>query len=394
MLPTSDSLKRERKKASVPPPYWDEVRRAVLIDRKGKINLKVMIAHFLCQGRLGKHDALSIIQNASGILRAEPNVLTIDDDLITVVGDIRGQFYDLAKILRIGGMFDDSKKYLFLGNYTDRSFFSCECILVLLAAKLNFPKSVFLLRGNHESRLMTDFFGFQEECIRKYNEEVYQSIMEAFDCLPLAALVNKRFFCVHGGLSPDVMRVSHIERIHRFREPPSRGAMCDLLWSDPLWDVENPSSVKGGSKDDYYTPSTGPSYGSKPCFLVNEQRGCSYLFNFSSLKHFLMTGRLLCVIRSHELQDEGYKLYRLNSSSNFPCMMSVFSAPNYCDALDNKGAVLRIEEENVEVTQFFSSPHPYVLPNHINGFDWSFPFLTECIHDVFVSLLNKGYKKL
>ncbi|KAF8291334.1 putative serine/threonine protein phosphatase [Trypanosoma cruzi] len=392
MLSTSDSLKVNRGKTSVPPPCWDEIKRAVLIDRKGKINLNVMIAHFLRQGRLGKHDALSIIQNASGILRAEPNVLTIDDDSITVVGDIRGQLYDLTKILRIGGMFDDKKKYLFLGNYTDRSFFGCECILVLLAAKLNFPKSVFLLRGNHESRLMTDFFEFQEECICKYNEQVYRAIMEAFDCLPLAALVNKRFFCVHGGLSPDVIKLNHIELIHRFREPPSRGAMCDLLWSDPLWDVENPSSVSGGSKSDYYTPSAGPSYGSKPVFLVNEQRGCSYLFNFSSLKHFLMANSLLCIIRSHELQDEGYKLYRFNSISNFPCMMSVFSAPNYCDTFDNKGAVLRIEGKKVDVTQFFSSPHPYILPNHLNGFHWSFPFLMECLHDVFDSLLNKGCK--
>ncbi|RNF08870.1 calcineurin A2 subunit [Trypanosoma conorhini] len=390
MLSTSDCLKKDRGKTSVPPPYWDEIKRAVLIDRRGKINLNAMIAHFLRQGRLGKHDALSIIQNASGTLRAEPNVLTIDDDSITVVGDIRGQFYDMAKILRMGGMFDEKKKYIFLGNYTDRSFFSCECILVLLAAKLNFPNSVFLLRGNHESRLMTDFFGFQEECIRKYNEQVYRSIIEAFDCLPLAALVNKRFFCVHGGLSPDVLRVRHVERIHRFREPPSKGAMCDLLWSDPLWDVENPSSVSGGSKGDYYTPGTGPSYGSTPRFLVNEQRGCSYLFNFSSLKHFLMKNTLLCVIRGHELQDEGYKLYRFNSTSNFPCMMSVFSAPNYCGTFDNKGAVLRIEGEKVNVTQFFSSPHPYVLPNHINAFHWSFPFLTECLRDVFASLLTEG----
>ncbi|KEG11408.1 putative serine/threonine protein phosphatase 2B catalytic subunit A2 [Trypanosoma grayi] len=348
----------------------------------------MMLLHLLRQGRLRKNDALRIIQNASAILRAEPNLLAIEDPSIIVVGDIRGQLYDLAKILCIGGMFNDTTKYLFLGNYADRSSFSCECILVLLAAKLNYPKSVFLLRGNHESRLMTNFFDFQEECLRKYDDQVYQAIMEAFDCLPLAAVVNKQFFCVHGGLSPDVSSVNHIQLIHRFREPPSRGAMCDLLWSDPFWDVENPSSVTGGSRNDYYTPETGPSYGANPVFLVNEQRGCSYLFNYLCVKQFLTTNNLLCVVRSHEAQDEGYKLYRFNSVSNFPCMVSVFSAPNYCDTLDNKGAILHIEGKTVGVKQFFCSPHPYVLPKHINGFEWSFPFLVENIHNLFTSLLS------
>ncbi|KAH9582120.1 Calcineurin-like phosphoesterase domain [Trypanosoma melophagium] len=387
MLSTYASLGGDRGKTGVPPPLWDVAKREILIDRKGKINLKMMLLHFLRQGRLGKHDALSIVQNASGVLRAEPNLLTLDDTSIMVVGDIRGQLYDLAKILCIGGMFSNSKKYLFLGNYADRSFFSCECILLLLAAKLNFSNSVFLLRGNHESRFMTHFFDFQEECLQKYDDQVYQAIMEAFDCLPLAAIVNKQFFCVHGGLSPDVSRVNHISLIHRFREPPSRGAMCDLLWSDPFWDVENPSPISGGTKGDYYTPGNGP-YGTKPAFLLNEDRGCGYLFNYLCVKHFLMANKLLCIIRSHEVQDEGYKLYRFNNASNFPCMVSVFSAPNYCDSLDNKGAILYLEGENMGIKQFFSSPHPYILAKHINGFQWSFPFLVDNLQNFITVVLN------
>ncbi|ORC92977.1 putative serine/threonine protein phosphatase 2B catalytic subunit A2 [Trypanosoma theileri] len=387
MLSNSASLEANRGKKGVPPPLWDVVKRDILIDRKGKINLKMMLLHFLRQGRLGKHVALSIVQNASGCLRAEPNLLTIDDTSITVVGDIRGQLYDLAKILSIGGMFSNSKKYLFLGNYADRTYFSCECILFLLAAKLNFPNSVFLLRGNHESRFMTHFFDFQEECLQKYDNQVYQAIMEAFDCLPLAAIVNKQFFCVHAGLSPDVSSVNHIQSIHRFREPPLRGAMCDLLWSDPFWDVENPSPISGGTKSNYYTPGNGP-YGTKPAFLLNEEKGYGYLFNYLCVKHFLMANKLLCIIRSHEVQDEGYKLYRFNNASNFPCMVSVFSAPNYCDSLDNKGAIFHLEGENMGIKQFFSSPHPYVLPKYINGFQWSFPFLLDNLQNFITVVMN------
>lgn len=372
----------------IPPPLWCEAKREALIDGKGKVNLEVMLVHFLRQGRLSKHDALNIIQNASSVLRTEPNVLRIADPSVVVVGDVRGQFYDLAKIIFIGNMFSRAKTYLFLGNYIDSCFFSTECILLLLAAKLTHPSCVFLLRGNHECRFMSNIFDFRGECLKKYNDDVYEAIMTAFDCLPLAAVVNNQYFCVHGGLSPDVTSVDNIRLIYRFREPPSKGAMCDLLWSDPFWDVENPSSVCEGSRDDYYTPGNGPSYGTAPCFLDNEQRGCSYLFNYHSVKHFLLTNGLLCVVRSHEVQDDGYKLYRFNSVSNFPCMMSVFSAPNYCDNLHNKGAVLILEGKQIGIKQFCCSPHPYVLPKHLNAFEWSFSYLLDSVRDIFASIIS------
>ncbi|KAG8343378.1 putative serine/threonine protein phosphatase 2B catalytic subunit A2 [Trypanosoma vivax] len=387
MLSSSSKL-NDSETINIPPPLWSEAKRDTFIDRKGKINMDTLLVHFLRQGRLKKHDALSIIQRASSVLHKEPNVLRLDAASLIVVGDIRGQFYDLAKIIRIGGMFSSGKTYLFLGNYADSNYFSCECILFLLAAKITHPSTVFLLRGNHESRFMTKFFDFEGDCLQKYNDEVYLAVMEAYDCLPLAAVVNKQFFCVHGGLSPDVSCVDHIGSIYRFREPPSKGAMCDLLWSDPLWDVENPSSVCEYQGNGYYNPGNGPLYGTSPCFLHNEQRGCSYLFNYPSVKHFLLENELLCIIRSHEVQDDGFKLYRFNGASNFPCMISVFSAPNYCDSFDNKGAILHLEGKQLGVKQFFSSPHPYVLPKRLNAFQWSIPFLLSSIHEIFSLLLS------
>ncbi|EPY26562.1 protein phosphatase 3, catalytic subunit [Angomonas deanei] len=233
---------------------------------------------------------------------------------------------------------------------------------------------------------MTTVFGFDEECSSRYSKQLYSALVGAFNCLPIAAVVNEKFFCVHGGLSPDVSRIEDIELIHRFREIPSSGGMCDLLWSDPYWDVENPTTGDS-AESEYYTPLNAP-FDMEPTFSHNEQRGCSYIFNFACVKHFVNVNNILCVIRSHEIQDDGYKLYRPHPNNNFPAMMSVFSAPNYSDTFENKGAIICITNNDMEVKQFFCSPHPFVLLGQ-NGFTWSLPFMADSLSTIFNAIVNE-----
>ncbi|PIO37320.1 hypothetical protein AB205_0052030, partial [Aquarana catesbeiana] len=140
--------------------------------------------------------------------------------------------------------------------------------------------------------------------------------MDAFDCLPLAALLNQQFLCVHGGLSPEITCLDDIRKLDRFKEPPAFGPMCDLLWSDPAEDYGNEKTLEH--------------------FTHNTVRGCSYFYSYPAVCEFLQNNNLLSVIRAHEAQDAGYRMYRKSQTTGFPSLITIFSAPNYLDVYNNK----------------------------------------------------------
>lgn len=136
-------------------------------------------------------------------------------------------------MLRIGGNIPETN-YLFLGDFVDRGYNSVETFLLLLALKVRYPDRVALLRGNHESRQITQVYGFYEECLRKYgSSNVWKYCTEVFDLLILAAVIDNKIFCVHGGLTPSISTINDVKNIYRLQEIPHDGPMCDLLWSDP-----------------------------------------------------------------------------------------------------------------------------------------------------------------
>lgn len=176
----------------------------------------------------------------------------------TYTGELTSQFFDIREIFRLGGN-PSNNKYLFLGDYVDRGIYAIEVILLLYALKVTYPNSVFLLRGNHECRQMTSYHNFREECLQKYDQEIYDLIMESFDRLPIACIINGQYLALHGGISPDLENCLELNKIDRFKEPPQLGVLCDILWSDP---VDNETGVQGA------------------VWEPNDSRGCSFYFGY------------------------------------------------------------------------------------------------------------------
>lgn len=144
--------------------------------------------------------------------------------------------------------------------------------------------------------------------------------------------------------------------------------MCDILWADPLEEF-------GQEKTSEF-------------FVHNHVRGCSYFFSYPAACAFLEKNNLLSVIRAHEAQDAGYRMYRKTRTTGFPSVMTIFSAPNYLDVYNNKAAVLKYENNVMNIRQFNCTPHPYWLPNFMDVFTWSLPFVGEKITDMLIAILN------
>lgn len=168
------------------------------------------------------------------VLIEESNITPVSSP-VTICGDIHGQFYDLLELFRIsGGLPSTGTSYIFLGDFVDRGYYSLETLTLLMCLKVLYPDRITLVRGNHESRQITQVYGFYEECQTKYgNQTVWKACCQVFDFLTLAAVVDGKVLCVHGGLSPEIRTLDQIRVVARAQEIPHEGAFCDLVWSDP-----------------------------------------------------------------------------------------------------------------------------------------------------------------
>lgn len=264
----------------------------------------------------------ALCQRAMDILMEESNVQAVQVP-VTICGDIHGQYYDLQELFKVGADCPETN-YLFLGDFVDRGFYSVETFLLLLALKVRYPHRITLIRGNHESRQITQVYGFYEECLRKFGSvNVWRYCTEIFDYLSLSALIADRIFCVHGGLSPSISTLDEIRVIDRKQEVPHEGAMCDLMWSDP----------------DYIE-----TWGLSP-------RGAGYLFGGNVVKKFNHTNKLELICRAHQLVMEGFK-YMFNKE-----LVTVWSAPNYCYRCGNVAAILELDDQcNQSFKEFEAAP--------------------------------------
>lgn len=364
---------KERVVKSVLPPVNSIPREEELFDKDGVPDYRFLMKHFQREGRLREDQLVRIIEKAESIMKEEQNLLYVDVPA-TVVGDIHGQFYDLLGMFEMCG--DPSEtQYIFLGDYVDRGDRSIEVLILLYAMKISHPTHMWLLRGNHESRRMTSYFTFQKECLCRYSEHLYKAATRSFRALPLCAVLNHQFFCVHAGISSSLWDLEDInEKIDRFTEDfPSKGLFCDLMWSDPSerYDEED---IDEDDVKRYYT--------------FNYERRCSDFYSYRAVETFLNHNDLLSVVRGHQPQDSGYRIYKVNEMTSFPSLITIFSAPNYCGTYNNMAAVLVYNGESFNIKQFDSYPAPYFLPNQMNLFEWSLPFVGEKVVEILSAVLN------
>lgn len=237
---------------------------------------------------------------------------------------------------------------------------SLETICLLLAYKIKYPENFFLLRGNHECASINRIYGFYDECTffplacfpeggslkipsvvsvlcaflaapllvgrhahpcyppppwphgafarsnarlapptgkRRYNIKLWKTFTDNFNCLPVAAIIDEKIFCMHGGLSPDLQSMEQIRRIMRPTDVPDTGLLCDLLWSDPDKDLS------GWGEND---------------------RGVSFTFGGEVVQKFLHKHDMDLVCRAHQVVEDGYEFFAKRQ------LVTLFSAPNYC----------------------------------------------------------------
>lgn len=261
---------------------------------------------------LPEPDLKKLCERVKELLLEESNVQPVDCP-VTVCGDIHGQFYDLLQLFRCGGEVKDGTNYIFMGDFVDRGYYSLETFTLLLILKARYPSKMTLLRGNHESRQITQVYGFYDECQQKYaSANAWKYCTQVFDYLTLAALIDGKVLCVHGGLSPDVKTLDQIRTINRNQEIPHEGAFCDLMWSDPE-DIEG--------------------------WQVSP-RGAGWLFGANATNEFVRQNKLTLICRAHQLVQEGRKFMFAEQN-----LVTVWSAPNYCYRCGNVAAVMVFDKD-------------------------------------------------
>jgi serine/threonine-protein phosphatase 4 catalytic subunit len=266
---------------------------------------------------ISEAEVLDLCLKARDLLIRDGNVLKLSMP-ITLCGDIHGQFHDLLKLFEMGG-WPPHTNYLFLGDFVDRGFNSVETFLLLLALKVRYPDRVALIRGNHESRQITQVYGFYDECLRKFGTaSVWKYCCDVFDFLSLGALIDETVFAVHGGLSPSLSTIDQLRLINRKQEVPQEGPMADMLWSDPE------ESITG--------------WGLSP-------RGAGYLFGPDVARTFRQVNDVSLIARAHQLVMEGYK-WMFDDT-----LVTVWSAPNYCYRCGNVASIMKLEAPH-SVPQF------------------------------------------
>ncbi|XP_072937241.1 uncharacterized protein [Epargyreus clarus] len=274
---------------------------------------------------------LKLAEAVRPIFSSEPRLLKLNSP-IYAIGDLHGNLSALLAMeaaLWPAGAALLPARLLFLGDFVDRGAHGAEVVAYLLAAKLQRPRSVYLIRGNHETRDIQKMFTFHSECETKYGEvegnKIWNAINQVFDVLPLAAVVDDKVFCCHGGIPPPWVcpLISAIDKIPvPLPRPAEQSSVAwELLWNDPI-------------KPNKITASLSLELAANEGFAANARRGTGHVFEQAALDRFLLANGLSHVVRAHELQQAGF-MCQLRGR-----LVSVFSSARYCGGSNDCGVAL------------------------------------------------------
>ncbi|KAH8828230.1 phosphoprotein phosphatase [Flagelloscypha sp. PMI_526] len=329
-----------------------------MVDGKYSITIefvRAMIEWFKQSKALPKRYVWEIVLGAYSIFTQEDSLVDVPVDegvTLDVIGDVHGQFYDVLHLFGLTGEPDEKHYLLMNGDLVDRGSWSIEVILTAFAYKWLYPKYMYLNRGNHEAKDMNRTYGFEGEAKHKHGEQSYKLFAHVFTAMPLATLISptqppppavvkpstilspegrRRYFVTHGGLfSKDEVYLEDVRKIPRIgKQPGTEGLMCELLWTDPQ-----------------EAPGRGPS-----------KRGVGLGFGPDVSERWCKLNGVTGIFRSHEVRQGGYQI-----EHNGLCT-TVFSAPNYVDQGNNKGAFIRVDSTgHLDYTVFEAVPHPPMKP--------------------------------
>ena len=304
---------------SVPLPQQEDPMKGCLLNQEDRQKVLGIIDKILsikpCRintpSGITREEILFLCQNVLNVYMSQPVLLELKAP-ITICGDIHAQFHDLLRIFDKTS-YPPAQNFLFLGDYVDRGCQSIETVCLLFSYKILYPEKIYMLRGNHECSYINRLYGFYDECILRFNLDIWKEFSRVFNWLPIAATIDDKIFCIHGGISPDLNSLDQIRNITRPTEVPEEGLLCDLLWSDP-----NPETQDWSENE----------------------RGTSYCFGSKKVDEFLEKFGFDLICRAHQAVMDGFEFPYAGNQ----CLVTVFSAPNYCYEYDNRGAVLHVDE--------------------------------------------------
>ncbi|KAK7845163.1 serine/threonine-protein phosphatase bsl1 [Quercus suber] len=354
--------------------------RAVVVAKEAVGNLGGMIISSLLRPRnwkppanrrffLDSYEVGELCYAAEQIFMHEPTVLQLKAP-VKVFGDLHGQFGDLMRLFDEYGFPSTAGDityidYLFLGDYVDRGQHSLETITLLLALKANFcfeysnfsieyPENVHLIRGNHEAADINALFGFRLECIERMGENdgiwAWTRFNQLFNYLPLAALIEKKIICMHGGIGRSINSVEQIEKLER---PITMDAgsiiLMDLLWCDLLIQL-----ICIFLLTTWYKYRSDPTENDSVEGLRPNARGPGLVtFGPDRVTDFCKRNKLQLIIRAHECVMDGFERFAQGQ------LITLFSATNYCGTANNAGAILVVGRGLVVVPKLI---HPLPPP--------------------------------